>query len=119
MIRTISHTLTALTPTVRSCGYATVSWPVIASDVQCAVLFNRTNVCSPRSLLPLRDLEFDRGPFLKALEAVTLDVTRMNEDILCTVRRRNETEPLGLVEPFYRALHSFDLCYVRTTDRAG
>src|SRR5581483_1898492 len=51
------------------------------------------------ALLTLHDVELDLLPFGKGLESLCLDGRMMHEAILRAVRRRDEPEPLLVVEP--------------------
>src|SRR3954467_14262296 len=57
-----------------------------------------------RALLALADLELDASVLLEALEAVTLDLAVVNEDVAATVVGGDEAEPLLGVEPLHSAL---------------
>src|SRR3954468_6428919 len=57
-----------------------------------------------RALLALADLELDASVLFQALEAVTLDLAVVNEDVAATVVGGDEAEPLLGVEPLHSAL---------------
>lgn len=72
------------------------------------LLLKRADVRGFLAFVPVGDLELDAVAFGKALVAVALDVTVMNEDVRVSVLRGDESVSLGLVKPFHRALHAYN-----------
>lgn len=68
------------------------------------------DVGSLLALRTLRDFELDLLTFFEGLEAIHLDCGKMREQILTPVIRRDESEPLRIVEPLHCACcHENDL----------
>src|ERR1700722_19052219 len=59
------------------------------------------HVLGGRPLLPLHNVELHRVTLGQRLEARPLDRAVMHETVLLAVVRRNETEPLRIVEPLH------------------
>src|ERR1700728_1759279 len=59
------------------------------------------HVLGGRPLLPLHDVKLHRVTLGQRLEARPLDRTVMHEAVLLAVVRRDETEPLRIVEPLH------------------
>lgn len=70
-----------------------------------SVLAHWSNVGGFGTLIPLSNLELDFVAFAQALESLPLDSAGMNEHISRSVRRRDESVPLGLIEPLDRTFH--------------
>ena len=62
---------------------------------------DRLDVSGGRPFGALLQIELYLLAFAQGLEALTLDSGVMHEDIFAAIRRRDEAEALGVVEPLY------------------
>jgi len=69
-------------------------------------LLNDLHVGRLQALVSLHRFELDLVILLQRLEARALNGGVMNEDILASVARRDEPEPLRTVKPLYRTFHN-------------
>ena len=79
-------------------------------------LLYQSHVCGLWSLIPPSGFEFNTVTLLERLETLALDVRMVDEYIVTSIARGDESEPLCVVEPLYSSLHNYSIFQFSTAD---